>query len=236
MSTDLTIIIPTYNECQNILPVIKAIETALTGNSWQLLFVDDNSPDGTAELIEDISKKKNNIKYIKRIGRKGRTSACIEGMVSTSTPYMCIMDADLQHDEKLLPEMLTTIKQEDYDLVIGSRYVNSGSTGSLPFHRVIISKLAGKFGSLILKHKVSDPTSGFFMIRNEFFRMVNPKLSGKGMKGFELTLDILASADKSLRYIEIPYTMRDRKEGDSKLDVVVIFEFISLVLYKLLRK
>ena len=236
MSTDLTIIIPTYNEYQNILPVINAIESALTGHSWQLLFVDDNSPDGTAELIKDISRKKDNVKCMKRVGRRGRTSACIEGMVSVSTPYICIMDADLQHDEKLLPVMLTTIKQEDYDLVIGSRYVNSGSTGRLPFHRVIISKLAGKFGGLILKNNVSDPTSGFIMIKNKFFRKVNPDLSGKGMKGFELTLDILASADRSLRYIELPYTMRDRKEGESKLDAVVVFEFISLVLHKLLRK
>lgn len=236
MSTDLTIIIPTYNECQNIPAIIDVIESALTGHSWQILFVDDDSPDGTAELIEEISKNKDYIRCMKRIGRKGRTSACIEGMGSVSTPYICVMDADLQHDEKLLPEMLTTMKQDDYDLIIGSRYVNSGSTGSLPFYRVMISKLAGKFGSIILKHKVSDPTSGFIMIKHNFFHEINRKLSGKGMKGFELTLDILASADSSLRYIELPYTMRDRKKGKSKLNAVVIFEFISLVLYKLLRK
>jgi len=234
LTTELTIVIPTYNEYENITLLVSALDKALLGMAWEVLFVDDDSPDGTADLVREIANENHHIRCMQRTGRRGRTSACIEGILASSSPYICVMDADLQHDEKLLPQMLLLLKQDNLDLVIGSRYIESGSTGSLPQYRVWISKLARKSGNFILKHPVSDPTSGFFMIQGHFFRQVNHRLSGKGLKGFELLLDILASADSTLRYKEIPYTMREREKGESKLNVVVIWEFFSLLVHRLI--
>ena len=234
MVSELTIIIPTFNEHDNVREIISKLDSTLQNIDYEILFVDDNSPDKTAELVEEMSKKYPQINCLKRKGIRGRTSACIDGMQLATSPYLCVMDADLQHDEGILPEMLSTMKENDLDLVIGSRYIESGSTGNLPLYRVFISKVAGILGNLILKKPVYDPTSGYFMIKRKFFEDSLPRLSGKGLHGFEILLDILASTQKPIKYVELPYTMRERKTGQSKLNTLVVWEFLSLLAYKIM--
>lgn len=234
MASELTVIIPTYNEYDNVRQIVSILNSTLQNINYDILFVDDDSPDGTADLVEEMSAKYLHIKCLKRKGIRGRTSACIDGMQLSSSPYLCVMDADLQHDESILPEMLSTMKKNDLDLVIGSRHIGSGSTGNLPLHRVFISKVARILGNLILKNPVYDPTSGYFMIKRNFFEDSLPRLSGKGLHGFEILLDILASTQESIKYVELPYTMRERKKGQSKLNSLVVWEFISLLAHKIM--
>lgn len=229
----MTIVVPTYNEYENIQPLLNTIENALAGIDWEIIIVDDDSPDDTASLVRKVALTDPRIRCIQRLGRRGLSSACIEGILASSSPYVCIMDADMQHDEELIPEMLKTIKEKKLDLIIGSRYVEYGSTGKLPYSRQLISKFATRLGRLILVNPVNDPMSGFFMVRRDFFEKVMRNLSGKG---FKILLDILVSARKSVNYMELPYVMRDRIRGESKLDAIVVYEFFTLLVDKLVGR
>jgi dolichol-phosphate mannosyltransferase len=196
------------------------------GVDWEVIFVDDDSPDGTCETVRNIALKDPAVRCIRRVGRRGLSSACVEGVLASSAPYVCVMDADLQHDETLIPRMLDALKLEDLDLVIGSRYVSSGGTGSLSERRVRISKVATRVGGLLLKHPVKDPMSGFFICKRSYFETILRRLS---IKGFKLLLDMLVSSPAGLRFRELPYTMRERSRGASKLDTRVIWEFFLLI-------
>lgn len=229
---ELSIIVPTYNESENIQPLIDLLSATLNDINWEVIFVDDNSPDKTSNIVRKLAKLNTRIRCLQRIGRRGLSSAVIEGILSSSSPFICVMDADLQHDENLIPKMLTELKN-NYDLVIGSRYIANASTGSLPNHRVKISRAATFLGNKILEHELSDPMSGFFMLRRELFEQVTPHLSGKG---FKILLDIVASSDKSTKIHELPYHMKKREYGESKLSVAVVWEFFSLLANKLFGK
>ncbi len=229
MSVQLTIIIPTYNERDNIPLMVKNINSALSGINWEIIFVDDDSPDGTSTLARDIAHKDPRVRTIQRLGRRGLASACIEGILASSAPVVAVMDADMQHDENILPDMLADI-QSGTDLVIGSRYMHGGSTGELPPLRVKISQAATALSRIVLKHPVTDPMSGFFMMKRSFFEQVMRKLSGKG---FKILLDILVSANSNDVIKEKAYTMRKRNFGESKLDAFVIWEFFTLLIFKL---
>jgi len=231
LSIELTIVVPTYNEVENIQSLINVVSEALKDVcQWEMIIVDDDSQDGTADTVRDFAQSDSRIRCMQRIGRKGLSSACIEGILSSSSPYICVMDADLQHDESLLPEMLRELKSGNTNLVIGSRYVEQGSTGSLAKHRVWISKVATRIGRLLFNYPVTDPMSGYFMLKRNLFEKLLRQLSGKG---FKLLLDILASSDGMLVYKELPYVMRERSHGKSKLNATVIWDFISLLIDKI---
>ncbi len=231
-SNELSIIVPTYNEAENIQPLVDLLANTLDGIGWEVIFVDDNSPDQTSGIVRELSQENPRVRCIQRIGRRGLSSAVIEGMLSTSTPFMAVIDADMQHDETLLSAMLTQLKQ-GHDLVIGSRYIENASTGTMPEHRVKISRAATLIGNIVLEHPISDPMSGFFMLRRELFESVLPSLSGKG---FKILVDIVASAPKSTRIDELPYHMKKREFGDSKLSAIVVWEFFTLLANKLFGK
>ena len=161
MPTEISVVIPTFNERDNVNPMIDAIERSLESISWEIIFVDDNSPDGTADHVQAIARNDPRINCIKRIGRRGLSSACIEGILASSSPYVAVIDADMQHDEGILPDMLNALTQENNNLVVGTRYLDGGSMGSLASDRVKISKIATWLGRLFLKTDVSDPMSGF---------------------------------------------------------------------------
>ena len=234
MSTDLTIVVPTYNERDNIIPIVDSIKKTLTDINWEIIFVDDDSPDGTADFVKSIAKDDPHVRCIRRINRRGLTSASMEGLLASSATCVVVMDADLQHDETLLTEMYQLITSNKADIVIGSRYIDGGSTGKglSPF-RLFVSKAATLMGSLILKTKVTDPMSGYFMLRRSTFEHQMHKLSGKG---FKVLLDLLSSTTPDIRVKELPYTMRQRKSGESKLDMMVISEYYLLLLDKLVGK
>ena len=230
MITELTIVVPTYNERDNIQPLIDSLKKVLEGIKWEIIFVDDDSPDNTSSVVREIATRDLRVQCLQRIKRRGLSSACMEGMLASSSPYLCVMDADMQHDETLIPIMYSAITNDGLDLVIGSRYIEQGSTGYLANHRVFVSKIATRLGQLILKEKIADPMSGFFMLTRSFFDKVMHKVSGRGYK---ILLDIVISKDFQIRMKEIPYTMRTRTYGESKLNLLVIWDFLILILNQL---
>ena len=229
MACELTLVIPTFNEHENVRVLIDSVNNVLQGYKWEVIFVDDDSPDGTANVVRQIAAENPRVRCIQRLRRRGLASACIEGVLASASPYIAIMDADLQHDESILPEMLKMARENQADLVIGSRYANGGSTGDLGPVRVWISRQATRFSQMVLRGSVSDPMSGFFILRRTFFEKIMRKLSGKG---FKILLDIVLTAGEDVKIMEIPYTMRKRVRGDSKLDARVIWEFFTLVAHK----
>lgn len=231
--SDLSIVVPTFNEVNNVKPLIDALHKVLDEHKWEVLFVDDDSNDGTAAHVREISQVDPRVRCVQRLGRRGLSSACIEGVLASSAPYILIMDADMQHDEVIIPDMLAQLKEQDFDIAIGSRYTEGGSTGVLSSSRVKISRAATRISQTIFKNKVNDPMSGFFMVRRSFFESVMHKLSGKG---FKILLDILVSCDSNLKFVEVPYVMRQRTHGESKLSSKVIWEFFSLIIDKLLGR
>jgi dolichol-phosphate mannosyltransferase len=225
---ELTVVVPTYNEAENIEALITGLEAALGDTGWEVIFVDDDSPDGTAELVHKLSLDDPRIRCLRRVGRRGLSSACIEGMLASTAPYLVVMDADLQHDESLLPDMLSKLRDENFDLVVGSRYVGSGSSkGGLSPVRAAGSKFATFLSQAITRQKLSDPMSGFFMLRREVLDASVKSLYGKG---FKILLDIVSSHERALKVTEIPYEMRARAQGESKLDSAVVTEFLLMLL------
>jgi len=232
MTADLTIVIPTFNERDNIRPLVKRLEAVLSGCKWNAVFVDDDSPDGTAALIDEISENNPRISCLRRVGRRGLSSACIEGMMSSSATLIAVMDADLQHDETLLPKMFDDLTStDDNDIIVGSRYMDGGSFGEWNQKRILISRIATTVAHKLVRTELSDPLSGFFMIRRGVFLGLVRRLSGRG---FKILLDILSSSEKPLRVVELPFQFGIRVAGESKLDTVVAWEFALLFAEKFL--
>lgn len=227
---ELSIIVPTFNERDNVIPLLDKIEAALAGIAWETVFVDDNSQDRTPEIIAKRSRIDPRVRMLRRFGRRGLSSAVVEGILSTSTPYVAVIDADLQHDERLLAQMLECLRSGEADLAVGTRYAGDGGVGDWDARRKTISWVATRLSALVLKSDLSDPMSGFFMIRRDAFEMSLGHLS---MQGYKILLDIVASAPKSLRIKEIPYQFRIRQHGESKLDTLVSLEYLMLLLDKM---
>ena len=230
---ELAVIVPTFNERDNVGVVFELVAAALDGLDWEMVFVDDDSADGTAEIVRSIARHDPRVRCIQRIGRRGLSTACIEGVLATASPYIAVMDADLQHDERLLPRMLEVLKQQDYDLVVGSRYVEGGGIGGWDDRRAGLSNLATKLSRIVCKSEIADPMSGFFMMRRGVFEHAMRNLSGQG---FKILLDLLASSREGLRIKELPYQFRPRRHGTSKLDTLVAWEFGMLLADKLVGR
>jgi dolichol-phosphate mannosyltransferase len=228
MNDGLAVIVPTRNEKDNILLLLEKIRSVLEDIDWEVIFVDDDSSDGTPEIIERAAADDPRIRLLRRFGRRGLSSACIEGFCATVKPLLAVMDADLQHDEALLPRMHECLASGECHLALGSRYLPEGSAGSMSPRRFRMSRAATVFGQYLLPpdRRVSDPLSGFFMMRRDFFLKTVSRLSGKGYK---ILLDCLASSPVSPRVREFPYTFRERTRGESKLDLLVIAEYFLLV-------
>jgi len=226
----LSVIVPTFNERDNVTTLFRRLEAALAGVSWEVIFVDDNSPDGTWDVVRALAREDSRVRCIRRVGRRGLSGACIEGILASSAPYAAVIDADLQHDETQLPNMLALLQGGEADLVVGSRYIAGGSAESFNRQRAGASALATEVAKRVLRVKIADPMSGFFMIRSDRFEQLAPQLS---TQGFKILLDIVATARGELRVKEIPYTFGARLHGESKLDSTVALDFLGLVLAKL---
>jgi dolichol-phosphate mannosyltransferase len=225
----LAIVVPTFNESQNVEVLVGLVDKALPGIPWELVFVDDNSPDDTSGKVRELAQRDPRVRILHRFGRRGLSSACVEGILATSAPYVAIMDADLQHDESVLGAMYERITKGDVDLVVGSRYVNGGGMGDWSENRQRMSKFATKLALMLTKTPISDPMSGFMMMRRDAFMRSLPKLS---TVGFKILLDIAASAPEPLRVADVPYTFRTRQFGESKLDSLVLWEYVQLLMDK----
>jgi dolichol-phosphate mannosyltransferase len=227
----LTIVVPTRNEHDNVCPVYDALCRALHGINWEVIFVDDESKDGTVEAVCRLANSDRRVRCIQRIGRRGLASACIEGILASAARYVAVMDADLQHDEQLLPRMLKTLVTEPHvDAVVGSRYIEHGSIGTLSRVRAFLSGLATRIARLVLQVPLTDPMSGFFMVRRETFAGSVRRLSSMG---FKILLDFLASSPRPLQVKEIPYHFRERHSGESKLDALIGWEYLMLLADKI---
>ena len=226
---DLALVLPTFNEHDNIPLVIARLTEALQGLSWEAIFVDDDSPDGTADVIATYARRDPRIRLIHRIGRRGLSSASIEGMMSTSAPVVGVMDADLQHDESILPRMLDLLRSSSLDVVVGTRNADGGSMGDFGRGRVFLSRTGEKISQSVCRCKLTDPMSGFFLLRRSFLLDVVHDLQGGG---FKILVDLLASSPVPVRVGEVGYKFGARQHGESKLNVVVGIEYLFLVVNK----
>lgn len=226
---DLAVVLPTYNERDNIPLVIAQLTEALRGLAWEAIFVDDDSPDGTASVISAHARWNSRIRLIHRVDRRGLSSACIEGMMSTTAPVVAVMDADLQHDASILPRMLDRLREDSLDVVVGTRNSDGGSMGEFGPWRVMLSRLGEKISQSVCHAKLTDPMSGFFLLRRTFLLEVVHDLQGGG---FKMLVDLLASSPVPVRYGEVGYRFGVRRHGESKLDVVVGIEYLFLILNK----
>lgn len=229
LAAELTLVIPTFNESGNLRELIRRVDIALAGVAWEMIVVDDNSPDGTWALGKEISREDPRVRCLRRVNRRGLAGACIEGMLASSAPVVAVMDADLQHDERILPNMLERIKG-GADLVVGSRHVEGGSADAgFSAGRAAISRFATQMAKRALKAEFNDLMSGFFMIRREIVEACAPELTPAG---FKILADLVASAHGRLKVEEVGYTFRERNAGESKFDVKVGLDFLGLMLNK----
>jgi dolichol-phosphate mannosyltransferase len=228
----LSVVVPTFNERDNVTKLFRKLEATLGDVAWEVIFVDDNSPDGTWDVVRGLARQDSRVRCIRRIGRRGLSGACIEGILASSAPSAAVMDADLQHDETQLPKMLALLQSGAAELVVGSRYVAGGSADSFDKQRAGASALATEVAKRVLRVRIADPMSGFFMIRRDCFEQLAPRLS---TQGFKILLDIVATARGELRTVEVPYSFGSRLHGQSKLDSTVALDFLGLVLAKLTR-
>jgi dolichol-phosphate mannosyltransferase len=223
---ELTVVVPTFNERDNISELVSRLEQCLRGKAWEVIFVDDDSTDQTAARIREIARQDPRVRCIQRIGRRGLSSACVEGMLASSSPYLAVIDADCQHDETVLPRMLELLQSGEADVVVGSRYTAGGGIGSWNESRARMSRFATRLSRAVIKHDLSDPMSGFFALRREVLELAVRNLSSVG---FKILLDIIASSPTPPRIKELPYEFRNRHSGESKLDGQALWSYLMLL-------
>jgi len=232
-SLQLAVIVPTFNEGENVGPLVERLAIALQGIAWEAIFVDDGSTDETVPVLTSIALIDPRVRIIRRVGRRGLSTAVVEGMLASVAPVLAVIDADLQHDERILPRLLKAVADGGADIAVGTRYADGGSTSGWEHARLRMSRFATHLASSLLKVRLSDPMSGFFAIRREAFLASLPNLSSLGYK---IMLDIVASAPKPLVVREEPYEFRPRLAGKSKLDAAIAFEYALLLADKTIGK
>ncbi|TGK22221.1 glycosyltransferase family 2 protein [Leptospira fluminis] len=226
MRPDVSVLIPTYNEAENINLIVGRVSNILKKENYEILIIDDNSPDGTWRIAEELGENDERIRIIRRMGEKGLSSAVMTGMASARGKYFVVMDADLQHDENILPQMIGDLSS-GFDLAVGTRYASGGSVGKWSALRSLMSRFATWFARRFLPIGVSDPMSGFFGLKKEVFDRVENRMNPRG---FKILLEILGRSKVALKVAEIPYIFRNRARGDSKLDNSVVRNFLVAIL------
>jgi dolichol-phosphate mannosyltransferase len=233
LGRSVSIVVPTYNERGNIPELLRRLDRVMRGIDWEVIIVDDDSADRTWELTKSLALKDPRIRVLRRVGKRGLAGACIDGILSSSAPIVAVMDADLQHSEDILPEMIEVIASGAADLAIGSRYAGVGeAAGGFDARRAAISRFSGWVANRVLGARTSDSMSGFFAIRRERVEAIADRLSPTG---FKVLLDIIASSPAGMNIAEVPYSFRERHSGSSKLDSKVALDFVNLLLNKLVR-
>ena len=227
---ELSVIVPTFNERANVPILVERLAQVLGGGDWEVLFVDDNSPDGTAAVARALGETDARVRCMLRIGRRGLAGACLEGMLASQARYLAVMDGDLQHDEALLVAMRDCLRAGCVDVVVASRYLDGGSAAGLSKRRARASRFANVLVRWLFGLDLTDPMSGYFMIRRDAFAPLAPAISSQG---FKILLDILATKPGQLRVVELPSAFHERRYGESKLDSKIALDFAALVTAKL---
>ncbi len=219
----LSVILPTYNEAENLPVLLPKIAEALKEIPFEIIVVDDNSPDQTWQIVRDLAQTNTHLHVIRRVGRRGLSSAVIEGFLAAKGSVLAVMDADGQHDLGLLPALYKSV-HGGKNMAIGSRYTEGGSVGQWDERRHTLSKIATRMAMGLCKVKVSDPMSGFFAIDRQTFEAALPNLNPKG---FKILLDLLVHVPRGTTAEEIPFTFGSRLHGESKLSRRVQVEFLE---------
>ncbi len=222
-------IIPTYNEADNILKIIpEVLNNTESHNDFNILVVDDNSPDGTAKLVEELNNPKVNI--LKRNMKSGLGTAYVAGFhyaIKNNYDYVFEMDADFSHDPKYLKSFIEKIN-EGYDLVIGSRYINGISVLNWPLRRLILSYMASVYTRLVTGLKVMDTTAGFMCYRVDALKQIN--LDNVRSNGYSFQIEMkFKFYKKGFKIWEVPILFIDRREGESKMSRKVVYEAYFMV-------
>ncbi len=229
----LAVIVPTLNEAGNVRHLYERLKHVLAGVAWELIFVDDDSIDGTRDVLTAMARQDSRIRFLHRVRRRGLSSACVEGMLATTAPYLIVMDGDLQHDESLVPRMLACLEQGECDIVLGSRFKQEGMCEGLSAKRERLSHTGIRLANFVLRASLTDPLTGFFGIRRRALLEVLDRLS---LKGFKIVVDILSSSARPLVCVELPMRFRERRYGTSKLDMAIYGEFAFLLADKMLGR
>jgi dolichol-phosphate mannosyltransferase len=233
-SPELIVVVPTFNERDNIAPLLQKLAQTLAGIHWEVVFVDDDSTDGTLAALEQACRTDRRVRSVRRLGRRGLASAVVEGIQTSFAPFIAVMDADLQHDERLLAPMLQMLRGDEADIVVGSRYAAEGGVGDWDQRRRRMSLVATQLSRLVLKGRdLTDPMSGFFMLKRDVFDAAVRRLS---QEGYKILLDIVASSPGAPRIKEVPYVFGARQHGESKLDSLVVLDYLTLLLDKLVGR
>ena len=219
----LSVVVPTYRESANVAVLFERMKAALEGLPWEMIVVDDDSPDGTSEIAFALAASDRRLRCLRRVNRTGLAGAVIEGWMSSSADLVAVIDGDLQHDERILPKMYALLEAGSADLVIGTRV---GGGEGLSAARQKLSNLGKWFFHRIAGAPVTDPMSGFFMIRRDVVSRLAPRLSPDG---FKILVDVILSAGGTLKIVEAPYKFRKRLAGESKLTPLVGLDFLGLV-------
>ncbi len=229
-AVEVTIVVPTYNECQNVPHLVERIAASLVSLRWEVIVVDDDSPDGTAEIVRRMAISDPRIRCIRRVGRRGLAGACLEGVLAAQADVVVVMDADLQHDAALVPALHAAVADGHADIAVASRFVDGMRVEGLSAERLLSSRLAIAACRTLLGVTITDPLSGFFAARRSVVEAAAPGLS---VDGFKILLDIIVSSERRPRLIELPFSFEKRVHGSSKLDARVCFDFVALLLSKL---
>ena len=227
---DISLIVPTYNERGNIAPLLDSVADALGEIPWEMIIVDDDSPDQTFSEVLRLAREEPRLRCLRRVGRRGLASAVIEGALVANGGVIAVMDADFQHDEHLLRPMFEKLVATNADIVVATRYAEGGGIGEWDAGRARMSDVATRMACMLIGHQTSDPLSGFFMVRREVFSSVIYDLS---QQGYKILLDIISSAHAPLRIEEVPYVFRTRQTGESKISIMVLAQFLFLLIEKL---
>jgi dolichol-phosphate mannosyltransferase len=230
---EVSVVVPVFNEVGSVNSLVCSLEACLRDMDWEVIFVDDNSPDGTANAVKTLMRTDRRVRLLHRIGRRGLSSAVVEGILTASAEYVVVMDGDLQHDPAIIPEMLDAVRNKNFDIAVGTRFASAGHVDGLSRKRSQSSLLATAIANRLTGSQLTDPMSGFFLVRRDQFAAAVPKLSSVG---FKILLDYVLSSPTSLKAKEVPYTMQSRKVGESKLGTLVVWEFGMLLAEKLFKR
>lgn len=229
-TAQLCVVVPVLNEEGNVARLVELLRAALAGIAWEVMFVDDDSTDHTREIIASLAARDPRVRLLHRIGRRGLSTAFIEGALASTAPVIAAIDGDLQHDETLLPKMFAAITEGGAEMAVGSRHIAGGGLGEWDRTRAGMSSFATRLAALVMKTPCSDPMSGFFMLRRATFERA---LRGLSALGFKILLDLLATLDPPPKLVELPYQFRTRTAGESKLDAGVLRDYAMLLADKM---
>lgn len=232
-ATALSVVVPVFNERENIRALHEKLDTVLEGLPWEVIFVDDASPDRTAEVVRELARRDRRVRLIERHDRRGLSSAVVEGALAAAADVVAVMDGDLQHDEGILPKLYEEVASDRADIASASRFLREdGAEGLSSASRLKMSNTGIRLANKAFNLDLTDPLTGFFVVRRQTVLEALPHLSGQG---FKILLDIITATAVPPRVVELPFRFRPRLHGESKLDRRVMYDFFLFFIEKKIR-